>query len=36
MTIHEPNQAFAYADVVVLLRKLAVLEGVDPTHGRAA
>jgi iron complex transport system ATP-binding protein len=31
MTIHEPNQAFAYADVVVLLRKLAVLEGVDPT-----
>ena len=31
MTIHEPNQAFAYADAVVLLRKLAVLEGVDPT-----
>ena len=31
MTIHEPNQAFAYADGVVLLRKLAVLEGVDPT-----
>jgi iron complex transport system ATP-binding protein len=31
MTIHEPNQAFAYADAVVLLRKLAVLDGVDPT-----
>jgi iron complex transport system ATP-binding protein len=31
MTIHEPNQAFAYADAVVLLRKLAVLEGIDPT-----
>ncbi|HZW01411.1 MAG TPA: hypothetical protein VFF55_07570, partial [Candidatus Deferrimicrobium sp.] len=31
MTIHEPNQAFAHADGVVLLRKLAVLEGVDPT-----
>jgi iron complex transport system ATP-binding protein len=30
MTIHEPNQAFAYADAVVLLRKLAVLDGVDP------
>jgi iron complex transport system ATP-binding protein len=30
MTIHEPNQAFAYADGVVLLRKLAVLEGIDP------
>jgi iron complex transport system ATP-binding protein len=30
MTIHEPNQAFAYADAAVLLRKLAVLEGVDP------
>jgi iron complex transport system ATP-binding protein len=30
MTIHEPNQAFAYADRVVLLRRLAVLEGVDP------
>jgi iron complex transport system ATP-binding protein len=30
MTIHDPNQAFAYADHVVLLRKLAVLEGVDP------
>ncbi len=30
MTIHDPNQAFAYADHIVLLRKLAVLEGVDP------
>jgi iron complex transport system ATP-binding protein len=30
MTIHDPNQAFAYADHVVLLRRLAVLEGVDP------
>jgi iron complex transport system ATP-binding protein len=30
MTIHDPNQAFAYADRCVLLRKLAVLEGLDP------
>jgi iron complex transport system ATP-binding protein len=30
MTIHDPNQALAYADGCVLLRKLAVLEGVDP------
>jgi iron complex transport system ATP-binding protein len=30
MTIHDPNQAFAHADGCVLLRKLAVLEGVDP------
>lgn len=31
MTIHEPNQAFAYADHAVLLRKLAAHEGVDPS-----
>jgi iron complex transport system ATP-binding protein len=30
MTIHDPNQAFAYADHAVLLRKLAAHEGVDP------
>jgi iron complex transport system ATP-binding protein len=30
MTIHDPNQALAYADHCILLRKLAVLEGVDP------
>ena len=29
MTIHDPNQAFAYADRAVLLRKLAAPEGVD-------
>ena len=32
MTIHDPNQAFAYADRAVLLRKLAVLDGVDPAR----
>jgi iron complex transport system ATP-binding protein len=31
MTIHDPNQAFAYADRAVLLRKLAAHEGEDPT-----
>lgn len=31
MTIHDPNQAFAYADHAVLLRKLAAHEGVDPS-----
>ena len=31
MTIHDPNQAFAYADHAVLLRRLAAHEGVDPT-----
>ena len=31
MTIHDPNQAFAYADRAVLMRKLAAHEGVDPT-----
>lgn len=30
MTIHDPNQAFAYADHAVLLRRLAGHEGVDP------
>jgi iron complex transport system ATP-binding protein len=30
MTIHDPNQAFAYADRAVLLRKLAAHEGEDP------
>ncbi len=30
MTIHDPNQAFAYGDRAVLLRKLAALEGTDP------
>jgi iron complex transport system ATP-binding protein len=30
MTIHDPNQALAYADGCVLLRKLAALEGIDP------
>jgi iron complex transport system ATP-binding protein len=30
MTIHDPNQAFAYADRAVLLRKLGVHDGVDP------
>jgi iron complex transport system ATP-binding protein len=30
MTIHDPNQAFAYADRAVLMRKLAAHEGVDP------
>jgi iron complex transport system ATP-binding protein len=30
MTIHDPNEALAYADRAVLLRKLAALEGVDP------
>ena len=30
MTIHDPNQALAYADRAVLLRRLAPLEGIDP------
>jgi iron complex transport system ATP-binding protein len=30
MTIHDPNEALAYADGAVLLRKLAALEGIDP------
>ena len=30
MTIHDPNQAFAYADRAVLMRKLAAHDGVDP------
>jgi iron complex transport system ATP-binding protein len=30
MTIHDPNEALAYADSAVLLRKLAALEGLDP------
>ena len=30
MTIHDPNEAFAYADQAVLLRKLAAHDGVDP------
>ena len=30
MTIHDPNQAFAYADRAVLMRKLTAHEGADP------
>ncbi|MFO7532534.1 MAG: ABC transporter ATP-binding protein, partial [Candidatus Limnocylindrales bacterium] len=36
MTIHDPNQAFAYADRAVLLRKLAALEGTDPEAAATA
>jgi len=36
MTIHDPNQAFAYADRAVLLRKLAALEGSDPEAATTA
>ena len=30
MTVHDPNQAFAYADHAVLLRRLTAHEGIDP------
>ncbi len=30
MTIHDPNQALAYSDRAVLLRRLGALEGLDP------
>ena len=36
MTIHDPNEALAYADRAVLLRKLAALEGTDPAVVAAA
>jgi iron complex transport system ATP-binding protein len=36
MTIHDPNEALAYADRAVLLRKLAALEGIDPAAVEAA
>jgi len=36
MTIHDPNEALAYADRAVLLRKLAALEGIDPAAAEAA
>jgi iron complex transport system ATP-binding protein len=35
MTIHDPNEALAYADRAVLLRKLAALEGLDPAASGA-
>jgi iron complex transport system ATP-binding protein len=35
MTIHDPNEALAYADRAVLLRKLAALEGLDPAAAGA-
>ena len=35
MTIHDPNEALAYADRAVLLRKLAALEGIDPAAAGA-
>jgi iron complex transport system ATP-binding protein len=35
MTIHDPNEALAYADRAVLLRKLAALEGIDPATAGA-
>ncbi len=35
MTIHDPNEALTYADRAVLLRKLAALEGADPSAVKA-
>ncbi|MFO1541317.1 MAG: ABC transporter ATP-binding protein [Chloroflexota bacterium] len=36
MTIHDPNQALAYSDHVVLLRRLGGLDGVDPALAERA